>query len=273
MLKDCVDLCDRLTVEVVTMGQSDFSLVRKMNIKCDVLIGNQGVPETSVKEYEFDGHKATMYSYNEKGVGLNRNNLLLRGDSEIILLSDDDVVYYDDSVEKIVRAFDEKPKADAIIFNLDTDQSTPAITADKKWKRLYWFNCMRYGAPRLAIRSKVLKEKNICFSLLFGGGAKYSAGEDSLFIGQLVKSGVKIYACPETIGTVSFETSTWFNGYTEKYFYDKGIFFYFRNKRFSRLFCLQYAVRKKSLFKDAFTAKQAYRLMLKGIDMYKKGIY
>lgn len=53
---------DRLQVQVVTTGQTDFSLLSKMNIQCDALIGNQGMAENAVAEFHQDGHDAIMYS-------------------------------------------------------------------------------------------------------------------------------------------------------------------------------------------------------------------
>ena len=37
---------------------------------------------------------------------------------------------------------------------------------------------------------------HITFSLLFGGGAKYSNGEDSLFLKDCLKYGLVVYAVP-----------------------------------------------------------------------------
>ncbi len=265
-------MSSRLQVQVVTMKQTDFSLAEKMNLQCDAIIGNQGMNENTVISAEYRGHTITMYSWNEKGVGLNRNNLLLRGDSEIILFADDDVVYDDGYVDIVLKAFDEHPEADGITFDVVPVPDTINPDLNKTWHRIRWYNSLKYGAPRLAIRTKVLKEKNIYYSLLFGGGAKYSSGEDSLFIYQLIHAGVRLYACPARIGSVTF-VMTWFDGYTEKYFLDKGVLFYFLSHQFASLLCIQYCVRRQRLFKEAYSCSEAYRLMLKGIDQYKKGLY
>ena len=59
--------------------------------------------------------------------------------------------------------------------------------------------------------------------MLFGGGAKYSSGEDSLFIREALRKGLKMYYCPVTIAKVKQEESSWFKGYNDKLFIDKGI--------------------------------------------------
>jgi glycosyltransferase involved in cell wall biosynthesis len=260
-------------VLVVTMKQRDFSLLKKMNIQSDALIGNQGMDSNSVETTMFNGHKITMYSWNEKGVGLNRNNLMMRSDADIILFADDDVVYDDGYVETVLEAFEQHPEADGITFDVVPIPDTINPDLNKKWHRIRWYNCLKYGAPRLALRTKTLREKNIYYSLLFGGGAKYSSGEDSLFIAACIKSGMKLYGCPQQIGHVTFETSSWYVGYNEKYFKDKGLFFYFLSPRFSKLLCIQYCLRRNSLFKEEYSAKEALKLMVMGIEEYRKGNY
>ena len=262
----------RIQVQIVTMKQTDFSLLQKMNIQCDAMIGNQGMQENTVSSIQYNGYTATMYSWNEKGVGLNRNNLLLRGISEIVLFSDDDVVYDDGYMDTVLQAFDDHPEADGILFDVIPIPETIPPDLNKTWHRIRWFNYQKYGAPRLAIRSAVLKEKNIYYSLLFGGGARYSSGEDTLFLSQLLHSGVKLYACPNRIGTVSF-SNTWFSGYNQKYFYDKGVLFYFLSHRHAKILCLQYCIRKRYLFAETYSWKEALGLMLQGIRSFQEGNY
>lgn len=64
---------------------------------------------------------------------------------------------------------------------------------------------------------------NISFSLLFGGGAKYSSGEDSLFLQECFRAGLHVYCSPIKIADVQQEVSSWFEGYTDKYFFDTGV--------------------------------------------------
>lgn len=259
-----------LQVLIVTMNQTDHSLLNKMNIDSDALIGNQ-CDVFKKEDFNFNGHNVSFYSWNERGVGLNRNNLLMRANSEIVLFSDDDVIY-DANYENIVlQAFHKYPKADVIIFNVIPLPETINPCLVKSWHRIRWYNCLKYGAVRIAARLDKLREANVNFSLLFGGGAKFSSGEDSLFLIDCIKSGLKVYGYPARIGTVQFETSSWFRGYNEKYFMDKGVFFYFLSKKFSKLLCLQYCLRCSHLFKDSYTKREAYQLMKKGIKLFKLG--
>ena len=66
----------------------------------------------------------------------------------------------------------------------------------------------------------------VLVAALFGGGAKYSAGEDSIFLKSCLDNGLKIYAVPYALAFLNDDRpSTWFNGYTDKYFFDKGVLY------------------------------------------------
>ena len=261
-----------MQVLAVTMNQNDHSLLDRMNIQSDALIGNQ-CQNNDVEHFLYKDHKVSYYSWNERGVGLNRNNLLLRATADIVLFADDDVVYEDGYEQTVLKAFEEHPEADMITFNVIPLPRSIDPKLNVKWHRVGKLNCLKYGAPRMAVRLDRLREKNLYFTLLFGGGAKFSSGEDSLFIMDCIKRGIKVYAYPAKIGTVTFETSSWFTGYDEKYFKDKGIFFYFLSPGLVWLLCLQYCVRHKGLFKEYFSAKMAFRYMLQGIKEFKTGAY
>ncbi|MDP4117859.1 MAG: hypothetical protein Q8873_01560 [Bacillota bacterium] len=57
---------------------------------------------------------------------------------------------------------------------------------------------------------------------MFGGGAIYSSGEDTLFICDLLKKRLKVYVYSATIVAVQQGQSTWFSGYSNKYLFDEG---------------------------------------------------
>ena len=74
-------------VLVAAMHQTDYSLLQKMNIRSDVIVGNQ-CDRNSVENFEFNGYKATYLNFKELGVGLNRNNALIRATGDICLFAD-----------------------------------------------------------------------------------------------------------------------------------------------------------------------------------------
>ena len=106
----------RIQVLVAAMHQTDHSLLEKMNIQTDAIIGNQ-CDRNEVEDFEWNGHRIKYLNFAERGVGLNRNNALMRADADICLFADDDMVYVDGYAEKILTAFNENPDADVIVFN------------------------------------------------------------------------------------------------------------------------------------------------------------
>lgn len=208
-------------VLVSTMDQKNHDLLEKMNIQTEAIIINQ-CDENKVEEFEYRNNNIKLYSFEERGVGLSRNNALMRATADIALFSDDDVIYVNNYRNIIVNAFEKNPNAGIIIFNVPSLNPNVTFKEIKKKHRIRRFNCLKYGAVRIAIKTDAIKKANIYFSLLYGGGAQYSAGEDSLFLIEAIKKGIKIYAVPQKIADVKQESSTWFSGYNEKYFIDKG---------------------------------------------------
>jgi len=251
-------------VLVSTMHQKGHTLLEKMNIQSNAIVINQ-CDRYEFEEIEYNGNHIKFLSFAERGIGLSRNIALMRSTADICLFADDDVVYVDNYEKIIINAFLKKPEADMIIFNVpcsNEDRNPKKIINEKK---LHLHNAMSFGTYRIAIRRNGALKNGIYFSLMFGGGAKYSAGEDSLFISDFFKKGCKVYSDPSIIGYVDHKESTWFNGYNDKYFIDKGVFFYTISKKFGRLLCLQYVLRKYKLFQNEKTRMEALKLMLRGV--------
>lgn len=249
----------KIQILVATMNQNDFSLVEKMNIKTDAIIGNQ-CDHNSVEVCDIDGKHIVYLNFNEKGVGLNRNNALMRADADVCLFADDDMVYEDDYVSIIEQAFDESPDADVIIFNLK--EKIPTRKIIKKKTRVGYLNYLRYGTARVAVRLQSIKRHGIYFNQCFGGGTEYCHGEDNLFLNACLKNGLKVVAVPNYIATLTEErVSSWNKGYGEKYIKDQGVLYYTLSKRWWRLLCLQDALRRHKSYNRPFL--DTYRLMVK----------
>lgn len=67
----------KLQVLVSTMHQTDHSLLEKMNIQSDAIVINQ-CGHDCIERFTFPGHDILWMSMNERGVGLSRNNALMR---------------------------------------------------------------------------------------------------------------------------------------------------------------------------------------------------
>ena len=213
----------KLEVLCVTMHQKDFSKIKEMNIHTDVIFANQA-DETSHKTLEFEDYTAQMITTTTRGVGINRNVALMYASAEYCLLADDDVVYDDDMSVRVISEFESHPDADLIIFHLKSDDPVRIVKSYEKTKKWHKFKGLPWGGYRIAVRLSAVRKANVWFTTLFGGGAIFPSGEDSMFLTDLRKAGLTFYVSKETIGKVSFDTSTWFSGFNENYFYGKGAF-------------------------------------------------
>ena len=241
----------------------DKKLLSKMNItsKCSVI--NQ-CGKNSFSMYK----NFNIYSSNTIGLSNSRNIGLSKVSEDIILICDDDVIYNKDYEKIILKEFKNNPKADVIIFNIDSPNRK--IRINKKNKRLHFYNLLTYSSQRIAFKRRNIS--NIKFNTLFGSGAKYSNGEDSLFLVDCLNEGLSIYSSTKYIGVVNHTKSNWFNGYDYKYFFDKGALFTAINKRIRHILMLQYLLRHKELFTNIKFFK-AYGIMLKGSKEYLGEVY
>ena len=254
-----------MTIQVLisAVKQNVNDLAVKMNLGTDAIIINQD-DYFSYEEFLFRGAKVKAYTFAERGVGLSRNNALLRADSDIILFSDEDIVLDDNYGDTIRSEFINNPKADLILFNVTVDERR-ATYHNNTFKRVRWYNYGRYPTYSIAARRKPLHAANVFFSLLFGGGAKYGSGEDSLFLHDCLQKNLKIYGSPKKIGSEIYRESTWFTGYNTKFFYDRGVLYHYLYGLMAKPMALRFLWVKRKIMGNGVSLMQAYRLMKSGI--------
>lgn len=211
-----------LEVLVATMGQTDLSIVEKMNLSHNAVIANQ-CGRWGYEERRGDSGLIRMISTDTVGVGINRNLALQVAKADILLFADDDMAYYDGALQGVLDAFEALPDADMIFFGLDMTRNGEIFERRRhKVKRLHIWNSLRFGAARMAIRREAVEKMNLSFSTLFGGGCRYCSGEDTLFIVNALRAGLHVYSHSHVLGTCRKDQSSWFSGYNEKYFHDWG---------------------------------------------------
>lgn len=248
----------RVQVLVATMNQKDHSLLDRMNIQTDAIVGNQ-CDYNSVEEFDYNGNNIVFLNFAERGVGLNRNNALMRASGDICLFADDDMKYVDGYEKLIVDAFEENPKVDVICFNLIEENSKRKQITKKN--KVWWLNYLTYGTARIAVKLSAVKSNGIYFNQCFGGGTEHCHGEDNLFLTACLSRGLKILALPLQIAELKDERgSTWNNGYDSKYLSDQGILYRTITRRWWKLLCLQDAVRHHKEYN--MTRLKAYRTMV-----------
>ena len=251
---------------ISAVNKNPAELLELMNVKTDAVLVNQCDREDDYF-ISRDTKKVHVICNNLRGVGRSRNLCIENSKADIIVFSDEDIRYRDNYEAVIEKAFMEKKDADMLLFNVEVCENRRTYWNDRV-KRINYLNFGPYPAYSIAVKREALIKNKIRYSLLFGGGAKYSNGEDSLFLKDALKNKLRIYAVTAVIGREEERESTWFKGYTEKFFYDRGVLFCFLYGKLSVFFILRFIIVKKEMFKGKIKRLKALSLMLKG---YRRG--
>lgn len=253
----------RLQVLAAAVNKDVKALAENMNLKTDAVIVNQ-CDCYDYQDFYRGENKIQCFCMAERGVGLNRNTALLHANGDIVLFSDEDIRFYDDYREKVLAAFSKNPDADLITFNFKVvkERATYYNTGER---RIRFYNYGRYPTFAVAAKLEALRKANVSFSLLFGGGAKYSNGEDSLFLRDCLRSGMHMYTSTEEIGEEIYRESTWFSGYNEKFFTDRGVLYRFLYGKMANPCALRFLLAHRKEMCKEVSVGQAYRWMKKGV--------
>ncbi|MBQ8525231.1 MAG: glycosyltransferase [Clostridia bacterium] len=259
-----------LQVLIAAMNENDFSLVKNMNIHCDCIMANQ-TDNSSKGDFDIGGNSIKVINSTFVGLGANRNLALDNASADIVLFADDDLVYADDMPEGVLSAFETNPRADVILFSCtETDSEGQVVYNYAPGQgRRYMFNSLKFPTYVIAARTKSLKRKKIRFSAMFGAGSSYSFGEDTVFLADCFKAGLKVYGSDFNIGTSTKELH-WFEGYTDSFFITKGAVYKCIFGKSAPVYGLHFA--KKYAKMSGIDKKLIYELMEKGMEDYQKKI-
>lgn len=245
----------KVQVLVASTNQNNHDLLDKMNIQSDVIVGNQ-CEFDKIERFEYKGYTALYLNFNERGVGLNRNNALMRASADICLFADDDMRYVDGYCELIENAFKNNPNADVIVFNVLGRKFI------KKKQRVHRMNYFRYGTVRIAIRLERIRSEGIFFNQCFGGGTPHCHGEDNLFLTDCLNKKLKIVAVPLLIAELLDDRpSSWRNIGIDKYLKDQGILYKTISKKWWKTLCFIDAFRRHKQYDCSI--HYAYKAMIK----------
>ena len=152
-----------------------------------------------------------MTTLEGRGLSRNRNHAMETAMSLVVdmledivfILADDDERFYSDSFTKIRSFYNQHPKLDAALMRLRSNY-------DGSYFKSYPQSLMRYGHhPRsyypasleLTFRSRVWA-MNIRFDERFGLGSELlCAGEEDIFLTDMLRKGLLIYIFPEDIAS------------------------------------------------------------------------
>lgn len=257
----------KIQLLVSAVDKDITALIKQMHIHTDAVIVNQ-CGRYGYEEIIDSGYKVQAFYMPERGVGLSRNTALLHASGDICVFSDEDIVLSEDYEAQIKKVYEELPDADMVLVNVKVAPSRRTYW-NEDIHRVSYRNYGRYPAYSITAKRDALLRANVHYSLLFGGGAKYSNGEDSLFLKDCLKAGLKIYSHTVCIGEEVERESTWFSGYHEKFFKDRGVLYHHLYGRLALPLSFRFLWVHRGEMCREIPLKQAYSWMKDGVHEAK----
>ena len=249
------------------MHQQDDTLVRKSGISGDVLVINQCDRE-GYEEFTTQSGTVRMFSTQQRGLTKSRNMAIAHAAADVCLICDDDESFLPDYQQRILSAYGVLPQADVIVFKM---VNRPPSFSDRIM-RLRFPKTMKVSSWQISFRRKNLAEAGIRFDELLGAGTGNGAEEELKFLLDCEKAGLAIYYVPTEIASVAQAESTWFNGFDEKFFENRGATTrYILGFWLASIYALYYVFRKKSLYQNNLSPFRALGATVRGILKNKIG--
>ncbi|WHY86074.1 glycosyltransferase family A protein [Neobacillus novalis] len=258
-----------IEVLVSTMNQQSLELTKKMNLNNNVLIINQ-CDKVDFNQRQSDNSSIRMLTYKERGLSNSRNRAVENAAGDICVLADDDVIYDNDYREKIQGAYDLHKDADIIAFQVIRTGSTRLKKFRNYTSVENYVSCMKISSVEITFKRESILKSGIKFNSLFGAGSHFYLGEESIFLYDCLKKGLKIVYVPVRIGTVSTDESTWFKGYTPHLFKSIGASYYGMSQKWYLFLILQFVIRKYKNYNSSVSMKDVFKNMIMGSIEYKK---
>lgn len=243
------------------MHQSDAALVHKSNITGSCVVINQCDRENEAV-YPTKNGTARMFSTRQRGLTKSRNMAIRNAQADVCLLCDDDECFVSDYEAVILNAYRQLPQADIIIFKMANRQpSFPDQIMELRFPKT-----MKVSSWQISFRREKLLDAGVFFDELLGAGTGNGAEEELKFLLDCQRAGLKIWYMPEIIASVAQEASTWFGGFDETFFENRGATTrYILGTGLASLYAIYYIVRKRKLYGESISPAQALKATFRGI--------
>jgi glycosyltransferase involved in cell wall biosynthesis len=251
-----------MNVEVLMscMAQDDWSIVKSSMINGPSTIINQCNEEETL--YYNQDKSIKMINTKERGLSKSRNMAIKKSSADICILADDDETFVHDYSKKIKYAFKKCPDADIIVFNV-YNWKKPFCN---KIKRLNWLYSLKISSVQIVFKRSSILKNRLHFDEKLGAGTNNGAGEETKFVYDCFRKGLRVYYYPEYISRLNESESTWFQGYDSKYFTDKAkVLKYIYGKAFSSLYGLYFLVTKNKIYHESISFFTALKLFYKAM--------
>lgn len=244
------------------MNEEDYSIILGSNIKTNTVIINQ-CSENSMNQININNNKYVKWiNSTERGLSKSRNMAIHNSCADICLIADNDEKFDDDCEHKILKAYEDLPDADIIIFDLHNKPTKlkPKIYLPKRLEML------RVCSWQITFKRASIIDNKLIFDVKLGAGTGNGAGEENKFLLDCYDKGLKIYHVPEKLAVMTENESTWFSGYNEDFFYKKGMTIrYILGFWISCVYGVYYLIFKYKLYKNQIVFNKAFKFLFYGI--------
>lgn len=187
------------------------------------------------------------------GLSRNRNNALEHATAPLLLISDDDVSYTADGLKAVLAFFSGNPECDVATFRYES-------AGAPKWFPVNSFDLRKPAKGyfvtsfEIALRRSILQRTGVRFNERFGINSEFIAGEEDIFIHQLLKNGARGYYVPTVICRHDGDTTCDRMGSEDTFIRVKGAVFTLTHPRTWPLRMLAHAHRERHRFPGGIVA-------------------
>ena len=251
----------KLDILMSCMHQTDGSLIGASHITGNAVVINQCDREED-RVFDTENSRVRFISTTQRGLTRSRNLAIATSDADICLLCDDDEVFVDGYEQKILSAYERLPQADVVIFRM---VNYPCAFGDQV-RQLKFPQTMHVASWQISFRRESLLRTGVRFDELLGAGSGNGAEEELKFLLDCQKAGLQIWYAPVDIATVAQEASTWFDGFNEKFFYDRGATTrYILGAPLAAAYGVYYVAKKRAMYRDTITPARALGAIFRGM--------
>lgn len=235
-------------------------MIKRSHITSDTVIINQ-CDEENYKEENICNALLRTFSVTDRGLTKSRNLAISKSQADICIICDDDEIFNEGYEKAVSSAYDALPDADIIIFDM--------VDRPLKWgnsiKRLGYIDLMSVSSWQITFRREKLLASGVLFDENMGAGSGNGAEEEFRFLTQCRKAKLRIYHYPFRLASVAQTQSTWFKGFDEEFFVNRGnTTRYIMGLPLSVLYAAYYAFAKRKQLSD-MSMLRAFSYTVKGI--------
>lgn len=235
-------------------------MIKRSHITSDTVIINQ-CDEENYKEENICNALLRTFSVTDRGLTKSRNLAISKSQADICIICDDDEIFNDGYEKAVSSAYDALPDVDIIIFDM--------VDRPLKWgnsiKRLGYIDLMSVSSWQITFRREKLLASGVLFDENMGAGSGNGAEEEFRFLTQCRKAKLRIYHYPFRLASVAQTQSTWFKGFDEEFFVNRGnTTRYIMGLPLSVLYAAYYAFAKRKQL-SGMSMLRAFSYTVKGI--------